>query len=153
MRIKPKSVWLWFNERGLWSMTRFDTVAEFHDWVHQYVRKGIKKAVERSDDCWFEVDDDGAINISYEYVVACLPDFKEPIEAVEMLYSFMRIGCHDMRFQESMEFITDGVVPLDHKALVEVVIFLRSHFACECVEIYAAYFLSYWNRCVEELRK
>lgn len=139
-------------------MEEFNSIAQFHDWVHRYVKKGIKAAVERGDDCWFEIDDDdddddGYINVSNEYVIACLPDFKEPIEAVEMLYGFMRIGCFEAVFQKEMELITRGAIPLDHEKIIEVVISLRSYFACECVEVYAAYFLSYWDKCVEELRK
>lgn len=134
-------------------MEEFNTITQFHDWVMRLVRQGIKEAVERGDDCWFEVDDDGTINISYEYVVGCLPDFKAPIEAFEMLYGFMRIGCFDEVFQKEMELITGGAIPLDHEKIVEVVISLRSYFTCRCVDVFDDLLLSYWNRCVEELRK
>ncbi len=102
-------------------MKEFNSTAQFNNWVMRLVKQGIREAVERGDDCWFEVDDDGTINISYEYVIACLPDFREPVEAVEMLYNFMRIGCYEKITQNEMVLITDGVIPLDHEKIIEVV--------------------------------
>lgn len=134
-------------------MKEFNSTAQFNNWAMRLVKQGIREAVERGDDCWFEVDDDGTINISYEYVVACLPDFREPIEAVEMLYNFLRIGCYERITQNEIELITGGVIPLDHEKIIEVTVTLRSYFTCQCVDVFDDLLLSYWNRCVKELGK
>ena len=134
-------------------MTRFDTINDFHIWLDKIVKRKIRIAVEKGYDHLLEADENGIIDIPGEYIIDISSNLEGALKAVDMLYNLMHIGCFDKELQEEMEFVLNGAVPLTEDLIIGLVVQICSDFADDYIKSRPKYYLSYWKKCVEELKK